>query len=70
MSKNVDAFDAWIRSTFVELNTALEELYFGTNARSAFAVGQAVTAAQEVIAHFEDGSTAHGDLLIGCSNSA
>lgn len=25
-----------------------------------------VTASQEVIAHFEDGSTAHGDLLIGC----
>ena len=28
MSRNVEAFDAWIRSTFVELNTALEELYF------------------------------------------
>ena len=27
MSKNVDAFDAWIRSSFVDLNTALEELY-------------------------------------------
>lgn len=28
MSRNVEAFDAWIRSTFVELNTALEDLYF------------------------------------------
>ena len=28
MSKNVEAFDAWIRSTFVELNTALEDAYF------------------------------------------
>jgi Domain of unknown function (DUF1864) len=34
MSKNVDAFDAWIRSTFVELNTALEELYFVQDERS------------------------------------
>ena len=28
MSANVEAFDSWIRSTFVELNTELEELYF------------------------------------------
>jgi hypothetical protein len=28
VSRNVEAFDAWIRSTFVELNTALEDLYF------------------------------------------
>ena len=28
MSANVQAFDAWIRSTFVELNTVLENLYF------------------------------------------
>jgi hypothetical protein len=34
MSKNVDAFDAWIRSTFVELNTTLEELYFAQDERS------------------------------------
>jgi hypothetical protein len=34
MSKNVEAFDAWIRSTFVELNTALEELYFAQEDRS------------------------------------
>lgn len=28
MSANVTAFDGWIRSTFVELNTTLEELYW------------------------------------------
>jgi hypothetical protein len=28
VSRNVEAFDGWIRSTFVELNTALENLYF------------------------------------------
>jgi Domain of unknown function (DUF1864) len=34
MSANVEAFDAWIRSTFVELNTALEELYFAQGDRA------------------------------------
>ncbi len=28
MSANSEAFDAWIRSNFIELNTALEEIYF------------------------------------------
>lgn len=28
MSNRADAFDRWIRSAFVEMNTALEELYF------------------------------------------
>jgi hypothetical protein len=35
MSSNVDAFDAWIRSTFVELNTALENLYFEQENRAS-----------------------------------
>jgi hypothetical protein len=34
MSTNAEAFDAWIRSTFVELNTALEEIYFAQADRS------------------------------------
>ena len=34
MSRNVEAFDAWIRSTFVELNTALEDLYFAQDDRA------------------------------------
>lgn len=29
MATNVDAFDEWIRTAFVEMNTELEELYFG-----------------------------------------
>jgi Domain of unknown function (DUF1864) len=35
MSANVEAFDAWIRSTFVELNTALEDLYFDRDERAS-----------------------------------
>lgn len=43
MSKNSDIFDGWIRSTFVELNTELEELYFAQADRSAVeGVGDAV----------------------------
>jgi hypothetical protein len=34
MSRNVEAFDAWIRSTFVELNTALEDMYFAHEDRA------------------------------------
>jgi hypothetical protein len=34
MSKNVEAFDAWIRSAFVELNTELENLYFAQDDRA------------------------------------
>lgn len=34
MSRNVEAFDAWIRSTFVELNTALEDMYFAQEDRA------------------------------------
>jgi hypothetical protein len=34
MSRNVEAFDAWIRSTFVELNTSLEEQYFAQEDRA------------------------------------
>ena len=35
MSKNVEEFDGWIRSAFVEMNTALEEIYFAQPDRSA-----------------------------------
>jgi hypothetical protein len=34
MSRNVQAFDDWIRTTFVELNTALEDLYFAQEDRA------------------------------------
>ena len=35
MSQNADAFDHWIRGSFVEMNTALEELYFAQEPRDA-----------------------------------
>ena len=35
MSANTEAFDAWIRSSFVEMNTALEEVYFAQPDRAA-----------------------------------
>ena len=34
MSRNVEAFDEWIRTAFVELNTELEELYFAQEDRA------------------------------------
>ena len=34
MSTNVEAFDDWIRTAFVELNTELEELYFAQDDRA------------------------------------
>lgn len=34
MSRAADAFDRWIRADFVELNTALEELYFAQDDRA------------------------------------
>lgn len=34
MSSNADRFDDWIRSTFIEINTELEELYFAQEDRS------------------------------------
>lgn len=35
MIRKAEAFDAWIRSSFVELNTALEELYFAEDDRAS-----------------------------------
>ncbi len=34
MSKNTELFDAWIRSSFVEMNSALEEVYFARENRA------------------------------------
>lgn len=51
------------------LHRALREAALAEDVRLHFGKRLAnvtVTAAQEVIAHFEDGSTAQGDLLIGC----
>jgi hypothetical protein len=35
MTQNAEAFDRWIRTDFVAMNTELEELYFAREDRSA-----------------------------------
>jgi len=48
MSRNAVAFDAWIRSSFVEMNTELEELYFaGADRAKVIGVGDRVKNALE-----------------------
>lgn len=48
MSRNAEAFDAWIRSSFVEMNTELEELYFaGADRADVIGVGDRVKNALE-----------------------
>ena len=43
MSKNSDDFEHWIRTSFVEMNTELEELYFAQSAReNVEGVGDAI----------------------------
>ena len=37
MSKNVELFDHWLRTSFVEMNTELEETYFAQEDRQAVA---------------------------------
>ena len=34
MSNNAEAFEHWIRTSFVQMNTELEELYFAQDDRS------------------------------------
>ena len=43
MSVNTENFDRWIRGEFVEMNTALEEIYFAQADRSAIeSVGDSI----------------------------
>ena len=43
MSKNVELFDHWLRTSFVEMNTELEEIYFAQEDRQAVAgVGESI----------------------------
>ncbi len=45
MSKNVELFDNWLRSAFVEMNTELEEIYFAQEDRQAVSgVGDTIKA--------------------------
>lgn len=67
MSDNTEKFDAWIRSSFVEKNTALEELYFARENRADIdGVGEDVKQAicEEGRAHIvglvEEGNTDEG----------
>ncbi|MEO1251408.1 MAG: monodechloroaminopyrrolnitrin synthase PrnB family protein [Pseudomonadota bacterium] len=67
MSKNADAFDAWIRSRFVEMNTELEELYFASEDRAKVeGVGDAVKTRimeegrQLILPLVEEGNTDEG----------
>ncbi|MEE4279178.1 MAG: monodechloroaminopyrrolnitrin synthase PrnB family protein [Halieaceae bacterium] len=39
MSPNAEAFDQWIRSSFIDINTALEELYFAQDDPAAIGAG-------------------------------
>jgi hypothetical protein len=64
MTPNVAAFDAWIRGRFVEINTALEELYFAQADRSAVAgVGD------DLKAELLDGGRAHVVRLLAEGNT-
>jgi hypothetical protein len=46
LSANTDAFDRWIRKSFVEMNTELENLYFEQSSRANVAgIGQPIKAA-------------------------
>lgn len=46
MSKNTIAFDQWIRSTFIDINTTLEETYFAQDDRADVRGGDAVLKTQ------------------------
>src|ERR1700749_2766474 len=67
MSENLDAFDRWIRSSFVELNTELENLYFAREDRAQVeGVGDALKASLRdeghvhVVALLAEGNTGDG----------
>jgi hypothetical protein len=67
MSERVEAFDRWIRTSFVEMNTALEELYFGRPDRGDVeGIGDAIKATlrdeghTHVVALWREGNTGEG----------
>jgi hypothetical protein len=67
MSQNADAFDHWIRSSFVEMNTTLENLYFAQEDRTnVFGIGESIKAALRdegrvhVLALLAEGNTGDG----------
>ena len=67
MTSKADRFDAWIRSSFVEMNTALEDLYFAQHDRSNVeGIGEALKAKLRdeghvfVVSLLEEGNTGDG----------
>jgi hypothetical protein len=73
MTSHVEAFDHWIRTSFVQMNTELENLYFASNDRSRVeGVGEPIKAAlrdeghRYVVDLLEEGNTGDGfDVAFG-----
>lgn len=64
MSRNAEAFDRWIRTSFVEMNTELENLYFAQERRErVIGVGDALKA------QLRDEGHAHVVTLLGEGNT-
>jgi len=73
MANNVEAFEHWIRTSFVQMNTALENLYFAASDRSrVVGIGDTMKAALRdeghgyVVALLAEGNTGDGfDIAFG-----
>jgi hypothetical protein len=73
MTNNVEAFDHWIRTSFVQMNTELENLYFATSDRSqVMGIGDHIKAALRdeghghVVELLAEGNTGDGfDIAFG-----
>jgi hypothetical protein len=73
MTNHVEAFEHWIRTSFVQMNTELENLYFASDDRSRVeGVGERIKAALRdeghgyVVALLEEGNTGDGfDVAFG-----
>jgi hypothetical protein len=73
MSNHVEAFEHWIRTAFVEMNTALEDLYFaGSDRAQVIGIGDSIKAALRDEGHVHvvnllaEGNTGDGfDIAFG-----
>src|SRR5580658_3892249 len=73
MTSHVEAFDLWVRTSFVQMNTELENLYFASNDRARVeGVGEPIKAAlrdeghRYVVDLLEEGNTGDGfDVAFG-----
>jgi hypothetical protein len=64
MSRNAEAFDRWIRTSFVEMNTALENLYFAQERRE-----QVMGIGETIKAQLRDEGRVHVVTLLGEGNT-